>query len=184
MKILKGIDQKLKLKINKCIALLGSEYTSLNFNIEPYETREKLEFERINCPDLTDESYEDILNGKRTIGGVTLKDKKRIKIFLYQYPNLHLPKEVLDLVAIFYHELRHAWQIKNNMFQENDAKVISPNENFELYFGDEAEKDAYLFHEEQIRKHTDQIFKIFEFNIPEGTMLYSLNSDIRKRFID
>ncbi|WP_423479069.1 hypothetical protein [Priestia megaterium] len=76
MKIRSNINGTLRIKIIQCIKLLDSEYQSLNFTIDPYPSRERLEYERTNNPDLTPEEYNQILNGEETIGGLLLKDKK------------------------------------------------------------------------------------------------------------
>lgn len=80
---IRQLNKSLEIKIKKCIALLGEEYMSLNFTIYFYETREKLQKERDNKPDLKREHYEQILNGEIETAGLTIWEEGKIKIFLY-----------------------------------------------------------------------------------------------------
>ncbi|MGG3662347.1 hypothetical protein [Bacillus gobiensis] len=59
----RNIKKGLEIKINKCIALLSEEYTSLNYTIYFYENREKLLKEQNNKPDMKAAQYTQILNG-------------------------------------------------------------------------------------------------------------------------
>ncbi|MED3861276.1 hypothetical protein [Priestia megaterium] len=178
MKIRSNINGTLRIKIIQCIKLLDSEYQSLNFTIDPYPSRERLEYERTNNPDLTPEEYNQILNGEETIGGLLLKDKKKIKLFLFLYDDLDRnPSDILDLVGNIYHELRHAWQTKNNLFQ-NDDGISKVDGNLEFYFGQEAEKDAYQFQLSEMKKNANKILEIFK--VPTRVQSYALKEHIMK----
>ncbi|SFI40372.1 MULTISPECIES: hypothetical protein [unclassified Bacillus (in: firmicutes)] len=125
------------MKIKKCIALLGEEYMSFNFTIYFYETREKLQRERDNKPNLKREHYEQILNGEIETAGLTICEEGKIKIFLFLFQDLKRnPTEVINLIGNLYHEIRHAWQFENNLFQD-----------------------------EKMKKHSEEILRIFGFQL-------------------
>ncbi|MDR4928276.1 hypothetical protein [Peribacillus simplex] len=164
MNIRNNMDQGLRTKIIKCIDLLDDEFKTLNFTIDPYQVRERLIYERDNKPDLKKEEYEQILNGEVVVGGLTHGDKKQIKIFLFFYEELDSNAyEILHLIGNIFHEIRHAWQIKNNLYQEEN-EISKLDGNLEFYFGLEAEKDAYQFQLEQMQKHANKILEIFNNN--------------------
>lgn len=163
MKIRNNINQSLKLNIEKSIELLGREYKSLNFTIDFYRDRGRLEFERENKPDLKKETYEQILNGEKGISGLTLGSKKQIKIFLFNYGDLETNAyNIVSLIGNIYHEIRHAWQVENNLFQEED-EINTINGNIELYFSQNAEKDAFIFQLENMQKYVNVVLQIFNF---------------------
>lgn len=125
------------MKIKKCIVLLGEEYMSFNFTIYFYETREKLQRERDNKPDLKREHYEQILNGEIETAGLTICEEGKIKIFLFLFQDLKRnPTKVINLIGNLYHEIRHAWQFENNLFQD-----------------------------EKMKKHSEEILRIFGFQL-------------------
>ncbi|MEJ1131252.1 hypothetical protein V9L20_27065 [Variovorax sp. CCNWLW225] len=176
MKIRNNINQKLKIRINKCIDLLDTEYKKLNFTIDPYISANRLEYERKNKPDLSEETYEQILNGSEVVSGITLGEKKRIKIFLFIYKNLETDaNEVLGLIGNIYHEIRHGWQIEHKLF-DDEIGITKIDGNLETYFGQVAEKDAYTFQLEQMQKNANKILEIF--NINDRVQYYTLKEEI------
>jgi len=158
---IRNLNKELEEKFRKCIALLGEEYSSLNYTIYFYENPEKLQVEQNTKPDMEPEQYMQILNGKTKTAGVTISDKEKIKIFLFQFGDINSnPKEVIDLIGNLYHEIRHAWQNENNLFQ-NEEKISTIDGNFESYLKLPSEKDAYRFQIEQLEKHGERIIEIF-----------------------
>jgi hypothetical protein len=179
LNIRNNINQALKLKFDKCIDLLDREYKSLNFTIDVYQDRERLEYERANKPDLKEEEYEQILNGEQTVGGLTVTKKRQIKIFLFHYGDLTDVEEVLHLIGNVYHEIRHAYQITKNLYI-NDEEFSKLDGNLEYYFGQEAEKDAYKFQLEQMQKNANEVLSIFGIN--KWVQSYTLKDEIMKYF--
>lgn len=167
----------MQIKIKKCIALLGEEYTSLNYTIHFYENREKLQKEQKNNPVMKDEQYAQILNGQIEAAGVTVGEKGQIKIFLFLFENLKRdPNEVINLVGNLYHEIRHAWQNENNLFQDEE-EISTIDGNFESYLKLPSEKDAYRFQDEQMKKHGERALEIFGFNLK---FRYELKPEVRE----
>ncbi|MCC5803803.1 hypothetical protein [Rossellomorea vietnamensis] len=178
MNIRSNMDQGLRAKIIKCIDLLDNEYKSLGYTIDPYQNRERLIYERNYKPDLNEEEYEQILNGGIVVGGLTQGDKKKIKIFLFVYEDLQTnPKEILHLIGNIFHEIRHAWQIKNRLYQ-GEKEIGKIDGNLDIYFSLEAEKDAYRFQLEQMQKHANKILEIF--NINKRVEGFTLKEEIMK----
>lgn len=181
MKLTSNIPQTLWIKINKSIMLLDKEYRELDFKINFYPERGKLEYERENKPDLLEKYYEDILFGDTIIGGLTCENKKEIKIFLFQYEKLEVdvdPREVTLLIGKVFHEIRHAWQIKKNLYQ-NEPTITNLDENIKTYLNLPSEKDAYLFEKEQMTKHLSDILRIFDVELPSGkAMRYEMDKEI------
>ncbi|WP_054708124.1 hypothetical protein [Bacillus sp. JCM 19041] len=171
-------NKSLERKIRKCIALLDDEYKDLNFTINFYGKREKLQKERNIKPDLKEENYLQILAGKYMTTGLTIGEKGEIKIFLFHFGNLKKkPREVILLIGNIFHEIRHAWQFKNGLFQdENEITVI--DENPKAYYRKPSEKDAYIFQEQQMKKHGGEILEIFGFLV-EGYE-FELNDEIKE----
>ena len=160
----RNIKGKLKIRIKKCIELLGKEYTSLNYVIYFYADKEKLQKEQFDNPDMKVGQYDQIVNGQTEIAGVTLAEKGIIKIFLFVFDDLEkTPEEVIHLVGNLYHEIRHAWQYENDLFKKED-EVLKIDGDTEAYFRLDSEKDAYKFQEEQMKKHGNRILEIFGFS--------------------
>jgi len=175
------MNQGLRLKLIQCINLLEPEFRNLNFTIDPYENSERIEYERKSKPELKEEEYEQILNGQNTVGGLLFGSKKQIKLFIFNYKELDTnPNEILGLVGTLYHEIRHAWQHENNKFQDEE-EINSIDGNLEMYFGGEAEKDAYKFQLIEMQKHANEILEIFGVNARVHN--YTLKPEIMK-FID
>lgn len=174
---LRNIKKGLEIKINKCITFLGEEYTSLNYTIYFYETRERLLKEQKNKPDMKTEQYTQILNGQTETAGVTIEEKGRIKIFLFRFEDIKRdPNEIIRLIGNLYHEIRHAWQNDNKLYR-NEEEISTIDENLESYLKLPSEKDAYRFQEEQIKNHGDKILEIFGFNLK---FEYQLKPEIRE----
>lgn len=160
----------------KCINLLDVEYKTLDYTIDFYSTRERLQKEQNNKPDLEDNAYTQILNGKLETSGITLGDKKQIKIFLFMYENPEMDFiEFCKSLAKVYHEIRHAWQNTNNCF-ENEPEILDIDAGWEEYIRLPSEKDAYKFEEEQINIHMVKICEIFG---SEKGLTYTLRKSIR-----
>lgn len=178
---LRNVNKGLQIKINKCIELLGEEYKSLNFTLYFYETREKLENESINKPDMTVESYEQILTGKNEAGGITLGETGKIKIFLFLFGDVKRDRgEVIKLIANIYHELRHAWQHKNNLYID-EPEISKIDGNIEDYFGLPSEKDAFKFQEKMMGELGEQVLEIFGFKLGKNEVYkYQLMDWIRE----
>lgn len=173
---LRNIHKGLGLKINKCLDLLEKEYKDLNYTIYFYEKPEKLEKERRNKPDLNEEQYNQILAGQNITAGITIGEKGIIKIFLFLYEDVKKnPKEVIDLIGNLYHEIRHAWQAENKMF-EDEEEISILDGNLESYYSLPSEKDAYKFQEEQMKLHGKKILEIFGYSYE---FKYELNKEIR-----
>lgn len=169
-------DKWLKRKIISCIALLDDEYKNLDFTVNFYDKREKLQKERDNKPDLKADTYEQILTGKKEIAGLTIGEKGKIKIFLFKFGNVKSnPKEVISLIANIFHEIRHAWQYNNGVFQDED-EISFIDGNLEAYYSQPSEKDAYLFQEEQMKKHGKKVLEIFGFDIG---LKYELQDEVK-----
>ncbi|MCP9227918.1 hypothetical protein NMG90_21465 [Bacillus mycoides] len=173
---IRQLNKSLEIKIKKCIALLGEEYMSLNFTIYFYETREKLQKERDNKPDLKREHYEQILNGEIETAGLTILEEGKIKIFLFLFQDLkENPTEVIDLIGNLYHEIRHAWQFENNLYQD-EKEIDTIDGDLESYLSLPYEKDAYRFQDENMKKHGEEILRIFGFQLK---ISYRLADEIR-----
>jgi len=148
-------------KIRKCINLLDVEYKTLDYTIDFYVTRERLEKERKNKPDLDGKAYNQILNGKIETSAITLGQKKLIKIFLYMYDNSETNfEQCIKLIAKVYHEIRHAWQNANRRY-ENEPEILNVDANWEEYVRLPSEKVAYKFEEQQMNNHMLKICEIF-----------------------
>lgn len=174
---LRNINKGLELKINKCIALLDEEYKSLNFTIHFYENKEKLLKERKNKPDMKEENYEQILAGQNEALGVTIGEKGIIKIFLFLLEDIKRnPSEVIELIGNIYHEIRHAWQVENKLFQDEE-EISTLDGNLEAYYRLPSEKDAFQFQEKQMQKHGNKILEIFGWG--DKTMKYELKPEIK-----
>ena len=174
---IRNLKKGLEIKIKKCIALLGEEYASLNYTIYFYENREALQKEQNNKPDMKTEQYIQILNGQTETAGVTIGEEGKIKIFLFLFGNIKRdPNEIISLIGNLYHEIRHAWQNENNLFQ-NEEEISTIDGNLESYLKLPSEKDAYRFQEEQMQKHGEIILGIFGFNLKFN---YQLKAEIRE----
>ena len=159
----RNIKGKLKIKIKKCIKLLGKEYTSLNYVIYFYDGKEKLQKEQFDKPNMEVEQYDQIINGQTEIAGVTLGEKGIIKIFLFVFEDVEKrPEEVIHLVGNLYHEIRHAWQYENKLFKKEE-EVLKIDGDTEAYFQLDSEKDAYKFQKELMKKHGNRILETFGF---------------------
>ncbi|MGF9975492.1 hypothetical protein [Viridibacillus arvi] len=173
---IRNAKKGLELKIKKCLALLDEEYTALNYTIYFYENRGKFLKEQTGKADMQEKQYEQILNGKIEAAGITIGEKRIIKIFLFLFGDLKRdPKEILNVIATLFHEIRHAWQNENNLFQ-NEEEISTIDGNFESYLRLPSEKDAYRFQEAQMQEHAESILEIFGFNLK---CKYILNSEIR-----
>ncbi|MDR6999279.1 hypothetical protein [Neobacillus niacini] len=96
-------------------------------------------------PSVNAEVYKQILNGKVQPPGLIIQDKRLIKFFLFNLDDIeHENQRKLELVANLFHEIRHPWQFKNNLF-EDEEEINNIDENLEKYFNLPSEKDAYLF---------------------------------------
>lgn len=176
MNIRNNISPSLRDKIRKCVNLLDVEYKTLDFTIDFYSTRERLEKERKNKPDLDDKAYNQILNGKFKTSGITLGKKKLIKIFLFMYDNLETDfNQYIMVIAKVYHEIRHAWQYVNHCY-ENEAELLNVDINWEEYISLPSEKDAYKFEEQQMNNNMLKICEIFG---SEKGFSYTLHKPIR-----
>lgn len=174
---LRGIKKGLSTKISKCIALLSAEFTSLNYTIYFYESREKFEKEHIEKPEMKDEQYTQILNGVIETSGVTIGEKGKIKIFLFLFDDVKKdPNEVIKLIGNIYHEIRHAWQNEKGLFKDEE-ELYTIDGNLEEYYSLPSEKDAYRFQEEKMQTYGNEILKIFGFNFG---IHYQLKPEIKK----
>jgi len=172
----KNINPSLKDKIRKCINLLDVEYKELDFTIDFYTTREQLEKERKNKPDLDEEAYNQIFNGKYKPSAITLGEKKIIKIFLFMYDNPETDlTEWSMLISKVYHEIRHAWQKTNHLY-EDEPEILDIDANWEEYIRLPSEKDAYKFEERKMNEHMLKICEIFG---TEQRFEYILDKPIR-----
>ncbi|WP_158093286.1 hypothetical protein [Gottfriedia solisilvae] len=172
----KNINPRLKDKIRKCINLLNVEYKELDYTIEFYTTRDQLEKERKNKPDLDDKAYNQIFNGKFETPAITLGEKKIIKIFLFMYDNPETDfDQFIKLIVKVYHEIRHAWQNTNHLY-ENEPEILDIDANWEEYVRLPSEKDAYKFEEQQMNEHMLKICEIFG---SEKGFKYTLHKPIR-----
>jgi hypothetical protein len=176
VKIRNNISTRLREKIRKCINLLNVEYKTLDFTIDFYATRERLEKERKNKPDLDDIAYNQILNGKLETSAITLGEKKLIKIFLFMYDNPETDfDQYIKVIAKVYHEIRHAWQSAKHRY-ENEPEILDVDANWEEYVRLPSEKDAYKFEEQQMNNHMLKICEIFG---SEKGFNYTLHKPIR-----
>ncbi|HDR7656205.1 TPA: hypothetical protein QCX68_001617 [Bacillus wiedmannii] len=174
---IRNIKKGLKIKIKKCVALLDEEYRGLNYTIYFYENREKLQKEQKNRPDMKEENYVQVLSGQTEIAGITIGEKGKIKIFLFLFGDIkRKPGEVMELIGNVYHEIRHAWQNENNLFQ-NEEEIAIIDGNLEAYYKLPSERDAYRFQEEQMQKHGNKVLEIFGFNMG---CKYELKPEIRE----
>lgn len=178
---IRNVNKGLQLKIIKCIELLGEEYTSLDFTLYFYDSRERLEKERLNKSDMADESYEQILTGENEAGGITLGEKGKIKIFLFLFGDVKRDRsEMIKLIANIYHELRHAWQYKNNLYKD-EPEISKIDGNFEDYLSLPSEKDAFKFQEKVMQELGDQILEILGIKLGENEgYKYQLMDKIRE----
>ncbi len=178
---LRNLNKSLEYKVNKCIALLGDEYRSLDYTIDFYKNKQRLEQERKNNPEMNDEQYTQILSGKISTSGITIADKKKIKIFLFLFGKnlVGTPDEIIHFIGNIYHELRHARQATDHLY-ENEPEVITVDGSFEEYLKLPSEKDAYIFQEQQMDKHLSAILDIFGFKVNRGDVPFKLKEDIRK----
>jgi hypothetical protein len=172
-----NIPHKLVGQIRRCIELLGEEYTSLDYTIEIYQERERLEYERRNKPVLEEEQYEQILNGEEKPIGQTIPTKKVIRLYTFNLDDIeNEDKRKVELIANLFHEIRHAWQYTNGLFlDEKEVNVIDNNR--KTYFSLSSEKDAYLFQVEQMNKHKYAIFKIMK--MKQIFVKYELKKEIQ-----
>lgn len=166
----------LEIKIKQCIGFLENEYKALNYTITFYEKRGDLTKERKENPNLKEENYEQILSGKTEAAGVTIGDKKEIKIFLFLFNDLKKdPNGVTELIGNLYHEIRHAWQVENNMFQDEE-EISKIDGNLEAYLKLPSEIDAYKFQDKQMKKLAPRVLKIFGH---QKGIIYELKPEIR-----
>lgn len=63
-----------------------------------------------------------------------------------------------------YHEIRHAWQFENNLFQD-EKEIDTIDGDFESYLSLPYEKDAYRFQDENMKKIRGRNFKDFWFSV-------------------
>ncbi|WP_336882269.1 hypothetical protein [Priestia koreensis] len=178
MNIRNNINPKLRNNIRKCINLLDVEYKTLDYTIDFYTTRKRLEKEQKNKPDLDNEAYNQIFNGKFKTSAITIGENKTIKIFLFMYRNPETDfEQCVNLIAKVYHEIRHAWQNVNHLY-EDEPEILDVDANWEEYVGLPSEKDAYKFEEQQINKHMLKICDIFSSKKAFGYTLYKPIRDI------
>jgi hypothetical protein len=170
-----GISNKLRNQLISCIELLDKEFTSLDFSIIVYETRESLERERHKKPSLPDDFYHQILNGVKKPVGLTIADQNLIH--LYKFNNTYQNKnhEKLELVANLFHEIRHAWQHVNGKFKDEE-EIRDIDNNKKKYFQLPSEQDAYQFQADMVNTHRDSIIRIMEMN--QGFGIYSIKKEI------
>lgn len=177
MNIRNNISTRLRDKIRKCINLLDVEYKTLDYTIDFYVTRERLEKERKYKPDLDDKAYNQALNGKLETSAITLGEKKLIKIFLFKYDNPEIDfDQFIKVIAKVYHEIRHAWQNVNHRY-ENELEILNVDANWEEYLRSPSEKDAYKFEEQQMNNHMLKICEIFG---SKKGFNYTLHKSIRE----
>ncbi|MDZ4410536.1 hypothetical protein ORL62_21805 [Bacillus cereus] len=74
-----------------------------------------------------------------------------------------------------YHEIRHAWQFENNLFQD-EKEIDTIDGDFESYLSLPYEKDAYRFQDENMKKYGEEILRIFGFQLKIN---YRLADEIR-----
>jgi hypothetical protein len=130
---------------------------------------------------MTEEQYEQILTGQTATAGITIGDKGKIKIFLFLFGDIKRnPTEVINLIGNLYHEIRHAWQTENNLFQdEEEISIIDGN--LASYYSLPSEKDAYRFQEEQLQKHGKKILEILGIKLGDNIEFrYELKAEIRE----
>ncbi|PYZ96628.1 hypothetical protein CR205_13060 [Alteribacter lacisalsi] len=176
MNIRNNISPMMREKIRKCINLLDSEYKTLDFTIDLYKTRKRLETEKRNKPDLEDLAYNQILQGEFETSAIIVGERKLIKVFLFMYDNPETDfAEFIKLIAKVYHELRHAWQYANHLYK-NEPQILNVDLNWEEYVRLPSEKDAYKFEVQQMNKHMPKIVKIFG---SEVGCIYTLKKPIR-----
>ncbi|MDZ5669136.1 MULTISPECIES: hypothetical protein [Bacillus subtilis group] len=163
MKISGNINTSLYKKTEKCIELLPSSIlnTCSDFKIVFY-TREELE--GILKNDATNkEDYEYILTEGNEPGGSVDKEAKEIRIYL-TYDNIeNNPMDTVNFIGNLYHEIRHAWQVNKNKYQ--DDIIIKPYEDLFGYLKQPCEVDAYNFQLIHMRKQINNILKIFNYNL-------------------
>lgn len=170
-----GITNKLRNQIINCIELLDQEYTSLNFSIVVYESREQLKFDMRKKHILPNDFYSQILYGDKKPVGLTIPNQKLIH--LYKFNNIYKNKnqEKLELIAALYHEIRHAWQHVNEKFLDEE-EIGDIDTNKDLYFNLESEKDAYQFQADMVNKHKESITMIME--ITQSILIYKIKKEI------
>lgn len=127
------------------------------------------------------EYYDQIINGYIETAGIILIGKGKIKIFLFMFDDLEKNiEEVLELIGNLYHEIRHAWQYENKVFQ-GEEEFSTNDGNFESYIQLPSEKDAYLFQEEQLKRYWRKILEIFYYKVDKNIEIkYELKPEITK----
>ncbi|MDX8367209.1 hypothetical protein [Cytobacillus sp. IB215665] len=176
MKIRNNINPRFRDKIRKCINLLDVTYKTLDYTIDFYATRERLEKERKNKPDFEDRAYNQILNGEIETSAITIGEKNQIKIFLFMYDNPEINfDQCIKVIAKVYHEIRHAWQYTNDLYKD-ELEILNVDTQWEEYVRLPSEKDAYKFEERQMNKNMLKICEIFE---SEKGFDYTLTKPIR-----
>lgn len=176
MNIRNNLKPKFQTKIRKCINLLDVQYKTLDYTLDFYSTKERLEKEQARKPDLHEKVYSQVLYGESQIAGITLGESKSIKIFLFMYdkPETNF-EEFVKLIAKVYHEIRHAWQHQNQLYQ-NEPSMLNIDASLQEYFSLPSEKDAYAFEEQQINRHMLNICKVYG---SEKGIKYTLKKSIR-----
>lgn len=147
----------LKTQLERCIYLLGEEYSKIDYTIKFFSKKREFVEEKRNNPAKT---YVDKLGEGRTVAGITIADTREIIILLYQFDEPMVNKgEMINLIATIFHEMRHAWQFDKmapEKLLDKDSSIFS----LENYFEEEYEKDAYLFQLKQMNKHMAAIKRI------------------------
>lgn len=157
----------LKHKVEQCIKLLDEEYQSLDYSVDIYKERSRLEYEQKKNPDMDAENYNQILTGgKFTPVGITLSNSKKIKLFLFNLEGEEYPD--YKLMFYLYHELRHAWQNVNGLYIEEPI-YGNLEENDSDYKASQAEADANSFAQYEINKNKESIKKIVQ--IPSSVII-------------
>ena len=123
------------------------------------------------------EHYIQILDGQTVPAGLTIGERGKIKIFLFHFRDVKKdPVELINLIGNLYHEIRHAWQYDNNLFQDEDI-IDTIDGNSGRYYNLPSEKDAYRFQEEQMQNHGNEILRIFGFDMKIN---FQLKPEIKK----
>ncbi|MEC1943165.1 hypothetical protein GXB79_06710 [Bacillus velezensis] len=158
----KNINSMLYKKTEKCIKLLPSSILNAcsDFKIV-FFTKKELEERFKNDP--TNKDYEYILTEGNEPGGSVDKSTKEIRIYL-TYDNIEgNPMDTVNFIGNLYHEIRHAWQVNKNKYQEDT--IIKPYDDLIGYLKQPCEVDAYTFQLIHMRKQINNILKIFNHNL-------------------
>ncbi|KUP30295.1 hypothetical protein AU385_17940 [Bacillus halotolerans] len=168
------INTEFLLKLNECINFLPDDHNNLNWTIVFYDQQNFINDHKDNKV-YSKEHYNKILDKNSLASGSTVSEIKEIHLFLFKYE--FTPADLIKLIGNIYHEIRHAWQYSNNIYEiENE---ISPYEDFEAYIKQPWEQDAYKFQLKYMRVHYNKILEIF--NLKNYVVpVYNFHEDIMK----